>query len=45
MVYGFLLNMWIMRRIDGEYLQGQVTRGHITLEEKEMIMASPQVTL
>lgn len=32
-----------MRRIDGEYLQGQVTRGHITSEEKEMIMATPQV--
>ena len=43
MVYGFLLNMWIMNRVDEGYLQGQVTRGHITQDEKEMIMATPQL--
>lgn len=37
MLYGFLLNMYIMKRIDEVYLQGQVTRGHITLEEYEQI--------
>lgn len=43
MVYGFLLNMWIMRRIDEEYLDGQVQRMHITKEQKEMIVASPRI--
>ncbi len=43
MVYGFLLNMWIMRRIDEVYLQGQVTRNHITQREYEMIIATPQL--
>ena len=43
MVYGFLLNMWIMRRIDEVYLDGQVSRGNITLEQKQMIIATPQI--
>ena len=43
LVYQFLLNMWIMRRIDEEYLKGQVARGHITQEEYEMIIATPQL--
>lgn len=45
MVYGFLLNMWIMRRIEEDYLDGQVQRGHITQEQKEMIVASPRVVV
>ena len=43
MVYNFLLNMWIMRRINETYLDGQVTRGTITAEQKDMIVATPQV--
>lgn len=43
MIYGFLLNMWIMKRIDGVYLQGQVDRGHISLDDKEMILNTPQL--
>lgn len=43
MVYDFLLNMWIMRRIDDVYLEGQVKRGHISRKEKDMILATPQV--
>lgn len=42
-MYQFLLNMWIMRKVDDAYLQGQVTRGRLTEEEKAMIMATPQV--
>ena len=42
MVYTFLLNMWIMRKVDEDYLQGQVDRKRITLEEKQMITATPQ---
>ena len=42
-MYNFILNMWIMRRIDEVYLEGQVQRGHITKEQKEMILATPQI--
>lgn len=43
MVYGFLLNMWIMKRIDEVYLTQMVTLKRITEEEKQMILASPQM--
>lgn len=42
MVYTFLLNMWIMGKVDDNYLTGQVEKGRITEEEKEMILTSPQ---
>lgn len=42
-MYGFLLNMWIMRKVDEEYLSSMVTKKRITEEEKEMIMATPQM--
>lgn len=45
MVYTFLLNMWIMRKIDEDYLQGQVDRKRISLEEKQMIIATPQANI
>lgn len=43
MVYGFLLNMWIMRRIDESYLTQMVALKRITEEEKQMILATPQM--
>ena len=42
MVYAFLLNMWIMKRIDENYLVQMVALKRITEEEKQMILASPQ---
>ena len=42
-MYNFLLNMWIMRKIDEDYLQGQVAKKRITQEEKAMILATPQI--
>lgn len=42
-MYGFLLNMWIMKKVDEAYLQVQVTKGRITQEELEMIIATPQI--
>lgn len=42
-MYGFLLNMWIMGKIEDAYLSVQVTKGRITEEEKTMILATPQV--
>ena len=43
MVYGFLLNMWIMKRIDEAYLTTMVNLNRITEEEKQIILAMPQV--
>lgn len=43
MIYGFLLNMWIMKRIDEVYLAQIVTLKKITEEEKQMILATPQL--
>lgn len=42
-MYNFLLNMWIMKRIDEDYLTNMVTKKRITEEEKQMILATPQV--
>ena len=42
-MYGFLLNMWIMKRIDESYLTVQVQKDRITEEEKDMILATPQI--
>lgn len=43
MMYQFLLNMWVMGKIDSTFLQGQVTKGRITQAEYDMIVATPQV--
>ena len=42
-MYNFLLNMWIMRKIDEDCLEGQVAKKRITQEEKAMILATPQL--
>ena len=42
-MYQFLLNMWVMKRVDEVYLQGQVTKGRITQQEYGMIIATPQI--
>ena len=41
-MYGFILNMWIMRRIDIVKVQSYVPR-YLTQEERDMILASPQM--
>lgn len=41
-VYPFLLNMWIMKRIDEAYLTEVIRLKRITEEEKQMILATPQ---
>jgi hypothetical protein len=43
MIYGFLLNMWILRRIDEDYINRMVEKKYITTEEKQMILATPQM--
>ena len=41
-MYSFLLNMWIMKKLNEDCLEAQVVRGRITAEEKAMIVATPQ---
>ena len=42
-MYGFILNMWVMRRIDQQKVLSYVPT-FITQEEADMILATPQVT-
>ncbi len=42
-MYNFLLNMWIMKKVNEEYLQKRVLKGQITQDEYEMIIATPQI--
>lgn len=41
-MYQFLLNMWVMGRIDEDYLNKVAALKRITEEEKDMILATPQ---
>ena len=41
-MYQFLLNMWIVGKIDEAYLAKMVEKDYITTEEKELILATPQ---
>ena len=40
-MYGFILNMWVMKRLDEEKIQSYVPK-FITQEEVDMILATPQ---
>lgn len=42
-MYGFILNMWIMKRITEAHVNTYVSRGTITQEEAGMILATPQM--
>jgi hypothetical protein len=42
-MYGFIANMWIMGKIDETKVQSYVTKGYISQEEADMILATPQV--
>lgn len=41
--YNFLKNMWVMKKCDEAYLQARVSKGQISKEEYEEIIATPQV--
>lgn len=41
-MYDFILNMWIMGRIDTAKVQTCVTKGYITQDEANMILDTPQ---
>jgi hypothetical protein len=42
-MYGFILNMWVMKRLTVEQVTTYVTKGFITQEESNMILVTPQV--
>jgi len=42
-MYNFLLNMWIIKKIDEKYLDRQIDKKRISLEEKLSIIATTQV--
>jgi hypothetical protein len=42
-MYGFILNMWVMSRIDTVKVKSYITKGFITQEEASVILATPQV--
>ena len=42
-MYGFLSGMWVMRKVDADYLLVMVKKGFITENEKDLILATPQV--
>jgi len=41
--YAFILNLWIMRKVDEVYLQSKVP-ARITQLECDMILTTPQMT-
>lgn len=43
-MYGFILNMWIMNRINETKVQSYIPKGYITQEEANIILATPQIT-
>lgn len=43
-MYNFILNMWVMRKIDEAKVQSYVGR-YITQEEADMILATAQISV
>lgn len=41
-LYPFILNMWVMGK-DEVYVENAFSKGYITQEEKETILATPKV--
>lgn len=42
-MYQFILNQWIMRNVDEAFVEQQHQRGRITEQERDMILAAPQI--
>lgn len=43
LAYNFILNMYVMGRVDEAFVNKQVADGRITQEEANMILATPRV--
>lgn len=44
-MYEFILNMWIMRKIDEAKVNSYVTKGYIKETEAKIILATPQIDI
>ena len=42
-MYNFILNMWVMNKIDAAKVASYVTKQYITQSEADIILATPQV--
>lgn len=42
-MYQFILNQWILKRVDENFVQLQYSKGRITETEKNMILATQQI--
>jgi len=42
-MYNFILNMWVMNKIDAAKVAFYVTKQYITQAEADIILATPQV--
>ena len=42
-MYNFILNMWVMNKIDAAKVAFYVTKTYITQAEADIILATPQV--
>ena len=42
MMYQFILNMWVFRRVTEEQVNSYVGKGFITQDEANQILATPQ---
>ncbi|MGG3383088.1 hypothetical protein [Heyndrickxia faecalis] len=43
-MYQFILNMWIMRKADSDYVKECVLKGYLTQEECDTILGTNQVS-
>lgn len=42
LAYNFVLNMWIMNRVDKDFVDFQVKMNRLTQDEADMILSTPQ---
>lgn len=42
-MYSFILNMWIMKKVNETKVQSYVVKGYITQLEADVILATPQI--
>lgn len=42
-MYAFILNCWVMRKIDEAKVLSYVVKGYITQAEADIILATPQI--
>ena len=43
-MYNFILNQWIMKKYTATQVQNCVTKGYITQDQANTILATPQVS-